>query len=210
MSLSVILPLHDALFSPRLIPLLIELGRRSDAVVHVVDLRPSPDAADAAPGRSPRDAGFGKNGRQHALREAYVESVAHQIADVLGSTRVKVAVREGEPGEQLAEYARERDAELIAIGTEDRDEDGHEAALSFARALARYTGVAVFLLASSRDETSGIFVADLDGSEAARSRLELALSSTRLAGARELTVYALPDGDTIAEPPRLHPVAGRP
>src|SRR5690606_13901051 len=69
MSLSVILRLHDALFSPRLIPLLIELGRRSDAVVHVVDLRPSPDAADAAPGRSPRDAGFGKNGRQHALRE---------------------------------------------------------------------------------------------------------------------------------------------
>lgn len=192
MKRSVVLPIHDSLFVPRVIPLLAELGRRSDIDVHVVDLREDgPDTESGGPenGGTPDDGG--RMGRKAQMRENVLQSISQHLSDVLGSTRVRAVVRSGEVGDELATYAREQQAELITLGVENRDAVGEQAALDFAQTLVRESGSAVFLTAVGRGGTRGTLFADLDGTEAARAQLDLALASARIAGVNELTVQAL-------------------
>src|SRR5690606_18932014 len=137
MKASVILPLHDSLFAPRVIPLVIELARRSDITAHAIALgdergapAPAPAAAEAqrrrrAGSRSPR-----------AVRDSVLASVSQQLSAVLASTRVRSAVRDGEIVGALGEYARGHGAELIVLGVENRDPVGEEEARRFAKRLA--------------------------------------------------------------------------
>ena len=192
MTRCVVLPVHDSLFAPRVIPLLAELGRRSDIHVHVLDLRGdrptgvlSAAFGASAPGEDRRMA------RKDVMRENLLHSISQHLSAVLGSTRVRTATRSGDPAGQLAGYAREHGAELIAVGVEDRDPVGERKAADFAEALARESGSAVFLTAVGRWGTRGTLFADLDGTESARVQLDLALSSARIAGVNELTVQAL-------------------
>lgn len=167
----VVIPLNPAVFTPAVIPMVAELGRRTDIALHLLDVRGE------------------KEGGSRVL-----EGVTRQLSDQLGSTRVRSAVRSGQVNAVLGQYAREHEAELIAIGLEEGDPTSEQAAIPIARRLASRTGAAVFVLASSREGKRGTFVADLDGSELARARLELALTSARIAGVRDLTVQALPAG----------------
>jgi hypothetical protein len=193
MTRSVVLPVHNSLFAPRVIPLLAELGRRSDIHVHVVDLR----EAERAPVPDGREGGGAhgddrRTARKTLMRENLLQSVSQHLSDVLGSTRVRAVVRSGEVAAQLASYAREQRAQLITLGVEDRDSIGERTALDFARTLAVASGSAVFFTAVGRGGTRGTLLADLDGTEAARAQLDLALASARIAGVDELTVEALP------------------
>ena len=125
------------------------------------------------------------------MRENLLQSISQHLSAVLGSTRVLAAVRSGEASDELASYAREHRAELITLGIEDRDPIGERNARHFAETLARRSGSAVFLTAVGRAGTRGTLFADLDGTEAARAQLDLALSSARIAGVKELAVQGL-------------------
>jgi hypothetical protein len=189
----VILPLHDSLFAPRVISLVAELGRRSDISVHVLDLpgelRGSTEVATPPARRG--QAGETRTRRNLVVRESVLESVSRQLSDVLGSTRIRSASRPGDVAEALCAYVQEHRAELVMLGVENRDAAGEQAALRFAKALVGDSGSSVFFTAAQRDRMRGTFLAQLDGSETARARLELALSAARVAGVEELTVQAV-------------------
>lgn len=204
MSRTVVLPLHDSLFAPRVMLLLKELGRRSDIDIHVLGLSgesPIPAIRHADP-ESAADAIDATANRTAGACAALLLSVAQQLSDVLGSTRVRAEEREGEVAEVLADYARRQQAEMITVGIENRDAQGEELALRFAKDLVRESGSAVFLTATARRVTRGVFLADLDGTEAARARLELALTSATIAGVDELTVQDLSRGGRGDTTPR--------
>jgi hypothetical protein len=189
----VILPLHDSLFAPRVISLVAELGRRSDISIHVLDLSGEPRSTreESAPPARPGQVGETRARRTLAVRESVRESIARQLSDVLGSTRIRSASRAGDVADALGAYVQEQRAELVVLGVENRDTAGEQAALRFAKALVVDTGSSVFFTAAQRDRIRGTFLAQLDGSEAARARLELALSAARVAGVEELTVQAV-------------------
>lgn len=204
MSQVVIVPLSPALFAAWEIPLLVELGRRSDAVFHVVDLRPREVAAtpagDGASEPPWRLRGRTQQSRGSVGRDAYLDSVVRQLAEVLGSGRVRSLVRVGEADDELASYARSTGAGLVVVGIEEREAAGEEAARSRAERLAAASGAPVFLLSRSRERRCGTLLSALDGAEAARAGLELALTAARVAGVEELLVQALPSSSVIPGP----------
>src|SRR5690606_12353857 len=100
MSRIVVVPLSPALFGPRQIPWLVELGRRSDVVLHLLDLRGESDGVtpweDDTQAPQWRLQGRKLTRTAGARRQAYLESVADQLGQVLGSMRVTMAVRRGD------------------------------------------------------------------------------------------------------------------
>lgn len=197
MSRIVVVPLSPALFVPRQIPWLVELGRRSDVVFHLLDLRAESDGV--TPWEDDAGAQWRLQGRKltrtaGARRQAYLESVADQLGEVLGSMRVRMAVRRGDMERELAAYAADHSAGLVVIGVEGLGAAAEAATKAVAERVAAASGAAVFLVASSPEGVRGTLVSALDGAEAARAGLELALSAARIAGADELLVQALPSG----------------
>lgn len=196
MSRVVVVPLSPSLFLARQIPLLVQLGQRSDVTFHLVDLRTERGGMTIAPD----DLGepqWRLQGRKltrttGASREAYLESVAEQLAEVLGSMRVRTAVRTGDAVRELAAYASSHSAILIVVGVEADDATGQATTTALAERVASASGAAVFVVATSSEGVRGTLVSALDGAESARAGLELALTAARLAGADELLVQALP------------------
>lgn len=212
MSRVVIVPLAPSLFSARVIPPLVELGRRSDIHLHVVDAWEADGADPAASVRTePALPVWRLQGRtltrlSGASTRAYTQSVASQLAGVLGSTRVRVTELEGDAETQLAAYAREVGAALVVIGVEAHDGRAADEARERAEAVAARADTPVFLVTFSRDAVSGTLVSALDGAEADRTALELALTASQVVGAEDLLVQALPAaavsaGRTASAPP---------
>lgn len=196
MSRIVVVPLSPALFIARQIPWLVELGRRSDVTFHLLDLRAERDRAVTWEG-DPGAPQWRLQGRKltrtaKARSEAYLESVAGQLGEVLGSMRVRTAVRSGDVEPELAAYAASEAAALVVIGVEELGAAAEAATKAVAERVAAASGAAVFLVSSSAEGVRGTLVSALDGAEAARAGLELALTAARIAGADELLVQALP------------------
>lgn len=94
----------------RAVDVALDLARRFDATVHALYVIDAGDV-DSSPSQ---------------LREEFREALADRGEDALSTVRertdgdVVATIREGRPAAEIAAYAREQNADLVAIGTRGR------------------------------------------------------------------------------------------
>jgi len=111
----------------------VDLARRFDAELHalfVLDER----AVDDAPENLQADL--------HAAMEERGDRALEAVADAAGEG-VTPAIREGRPAETIIEYARDVDADLVALGTRGRHGEGRFILGSVAESVVRSCPVPV-------------------------------------------------------------------
>ncbi|WP_410766343.1 universal stress protein [Haloferax sp. DFSO60] len=94
----------------RAVTVALDLAERFDADVHALYVIDAGDV-DTAPERL-----------RSEMREALTERGEEALADVRAETEreVTIAVREGRPAGEISTYAREVDADIVAMGTRGR------------------------------------------------------------------------------------------
>lgn len=196
----VVVPLSPLLFTPRQIPQLREIARRSEADFRVVNLV-SPDAMYSDRERA------GKSSENELLarklqtsRRNYLTSVIEQFEAVTGAARIRGDYREGDVVPVLCSYVREERAAMIVIGGDDDDRDGRETLARTGQELVRASGCSVFILFTTGNAARGTFLSPMDGSAEARAGFELALCAAHACGAEDLTLQAVSMELSGAEP----------
>lgn len=191
MNRPVVVPLSPLLFTPRQIPRLTEIARRSEADFRVVDLI-SPAASINDRGSAGESSGNELLARRlQTSRRHYLTSIVEQFEAVTGATRIRGDHREGEVVSVLCAYVREEQAAMIVIGADDDHRDGRELLTQTGKELVRASGCPVFILITTGDTARGTFLSSMDGSAEARAGFELALCAAHACGAEDLTLQAV-------------------
>jgi nucleotide-binding universal stress UspA family protein len=131
----------------RAVRMALDIADRFEATVHALSVV---DAGDVA--ASPDDL---REDLENALTEAGDEAVAaveSRAAEVVPDCEVVTAVREGDPAEEIIDYADETDADVIAMGTRGRHGDHAFLLGSVAEALVRHSPTPVLTVRQLGDE----------------------------------------------------------
>ncbi len=199
MNRPVVVPLSPVLFSPRQIPQLAEIARRSEASFRILDLV-TPDVVKDRDFAIASECNELLARRMKATGRSYLASVVAQIESASDAMRVRGDQREGEAVQVLGAYAREEQAAMIVIGGDQGDGGNAELLSRTGKHLVRASGCPVFLLFTEEGTTRGTLLSFMDGSVAARAGFELALCAAHACGAEELTLQAV-GPDLSAAPP---------
>jgi len=127
----------------RAVAVAIDLAERFGATVHALSVVDT-DEIEGTPASVRED-----------LRGALVESAAEATGDVCDLVREEVVtvVREGRPAAEIAEHAREEDADVVAMGTRGRHGENRFLIGSVAERVVRTCPVPVLTVRQLDDST---------------------------------------------------------
>lgn len=134
----------------RAVSVAVDLAERFDASVHALYVVDAGDV-ETAPERL-RD----------EMRDALTERGEEALAEVEAATdrEVTVAVREGRPAAEISNYAREVDADAVAMGTRGRHGENRFLIGSVAERVVRTCPVPVLTVRQLEDGTTDSLLSD--------------------------------------------------
>jgi nucleotide-binding universal stress UspA family protein len=121
----ILVPHDGSAFAEQVLPHVTELARALGAEVHLIEVIAPPNPAIFAADES---TGVGSEIALEALEEADEELREegehrfHTLSEQLGAQGIKAAwqVREGDPAQEIVDYAREQGVDLIAMASHGR------------------------------------------------------------------------------------------